>query len=155
MLECKIHFADMFFDVLSDGYNPVNLYIANIEAPLDDEDEVFKKSTFQFPFQNKGRWDSKVEFDDLNQKLEEDFDWILDHLKMFTIAPKIFESNFHSTNLKEIAREIILGTIDLVKDWSLKFHEYYIDLGGGSESKCLLLLGNQKAVCICFVTTIH
>lgn len=154
LLEQKVRLINSFFNIISDGYNPVILELSKYFNSEEGEDRMLIKSAHNSLFED-GSWDGKEEVINLKYRLEELAEWNFIHLKSFTEAPGIFRSNFHESKLKKIVTELNDDIVDFSKIWSEKIYDYYINHGDGSESHHILMIGKKESVLIDFGNYIH
>lgn len=152
-LEFAIHIGNKFLGVLSDWYNPVSVSIDRRENDTVSEDELMKLYTMNSQLEHG--WESKIELVDLHQKIQENFQWLFMHLQTFNEAPKIFSSKYHSDNLSDIFKELNEKIKELPFTINRKQYEYFFDIGDGSECKVLLIVDNDKSICLEFGNWIH
>jgi len=164
LLKCKILensvslLAD-FFNVLSDGYNPTI-----IGVDIDLVNSIDEKGRFIFPSHNgigsevyftKNILPTKIKVQNIESKINENFNWSLNHLITFNDAPKIFGSNFHMDNLTKLLERIKYCISDLIGDWAPVCYEYTLDTRDGSLRRTLFIHGKNKSMILEFGNYIH
>ncbi|MEZ4921135.1 MAG: hypothetical protein R2792_18690 [Saprospiraceae bacterium] len=152
-LEFAIQITYKFLLALLDGYNPVSISIERRRDIDIDEDEIMK--FYVMNTQLEQGWDSKLEFTDLSQKINDNFQWLLMHLREFNAAPKLFKSEWHIDHLNAIFEELSQKILELSSTKSRKMYEYFFEIGDGSECKAVLILDDNKSICLTFGNEIH
>ncbi|HTJ51405.1 MAG TPA: hypothetical protein VL443_18220 [Cyclobacteriaceae bacterium] len=154
LVENSIHLLADFFQVISDGYNPTSISTTiKLNGNLDERDYFVLPSHLggsnQKYFESVMR--TKKDIESVEHRIEENFQWCLDHLTVCTQVPILFKSKFHVDNLKTLIQGVQNQAIKVVKNWQPKVSEYSI----GSERRILIIHGTGKTIAMEFGCYIH
>ena len=154
LVENSIALLTDFFQVISDGYNPASISVTiKLDANLNEGDYFVLPSHLggknQEYFASVMR--TKREIDTVDQRIQENFQWCLDHLTTFTQVPTLFNSKFHVDNLKALIQRVQDTAIRVVRNWHPKVSEYSI----GNERRILIIHGTGKSMALEFGCYIH
>lgn len=152
-LKKAFEITNQFFQILSDGYNPVYIRIDLFQNNQATEDEIIKANT-QDQTLSFG-WHEKNQFQDLALKLEEILEWNLSHLKAFNDAPKVLETDYHLKDLNKLIKGLIDETLALVKDWDRKQFEYIVRPFHSIDSWHLLIKSTAVSLYMEFYNCYH
>jgi hypothetical protein len=148
-----------FFNVLSDGYNPA---IIDLQVSIDKR--IVEKDIFVLPnhYGNKdnNRFFDKIistkrDISQLHKRLDENFQWCLEHLLSFSKVPSLFESKFHLENFNKLVNKVKNQLNDFIETWDYKANEYVIDTNDGSLRRIIILQGDNRTIVIDFGNFIH
>lgn len=159
IIENSIELLSDFFNVISDGYNPS---IISIRISLNrrlEEKEIFKLPD-QYSDKTNERYLNKVvstktDVPALTKRIDENFEWSFEHLRLFCQVPSLFESQFHLDNLKNLIYKVKQKLVELTMKWNFNAHEYTIDSGDGSLVRAIILQETNRTLVVEFGNYIH
>jgi hypothetical protein len=140
--------------LLSDGYFPSLVSIQQIDAnnQVNDEPNIFKTS-FENPDVNL--YFSNEKSTNLNEELNEIFEWSYNWVKGFNICQKIFEDSYWNNQLLGMIHESIKNIYIYSKLNNLQNELYHFKQGDGSEVKFLKMNSNETKTILKIQNVVH
>ncbi|MFY0590994.1 hypothetical protein [Roseivirga sp.] len=160
IIENSIELLSDFFNVISDGYNPS---IISVRISLNrriEEKEIFKLTDHQYSDIANERYfnmvlSTKTDVQTIANRLDENFEWSFEHLKVFCQVPSLFDSQFHLDNLKNLIYKVKERLEQYTRQWNVNAHEYTIDSGDGSLVRAIVLQETNRTLVVEFGNYIH
>ncbi|WP_134150004.1 hypothetical protein [Flavobacterium sp. 270] len=158
-MENSIQLFSDFLSVLSDGYNPAVIHIRiNTGGKLNDQDHFIFSSPnntgTDFFFTEKIQPTKKI-VENINERINENFSWCLNHLALFNTAPDLFKSNYHIDRLNQLAEKVKSNIFNLTDLWDADSYEYLIDNQDGSLTRVLFIHSDNKSLILDFGNYMH
>jgi hypothetical protein len=148
-----------FFNVISDGYNPVLISVTIDLAKSIENEEIFIYETHSWigtrRYYEESILPTKTDINFIEKRINENFQWCLEHLVCFNQVPTLFESEYHYNNLKNLLKKVEEQTVMFLENWNANGTEYLIDTRDGSVERVLVIHSQNKTMVIKFGTYIH
>lgn len=140
--------------LLSDGYFPSLISIQQIDAEnhVNDEPNTFKRS-FEKPDIHLHY--TIEESKNLNNELNELFNWSYKWVKGFNICQKIFDDSYWNNKLLAMIHESIKNIYVYCKLNKLQITLYHFKQGDGSEVKFLKMESNETKTILRIQNVVH
>lgn len=153
VLENTISMLEMFYQVITDGYNPTSI---SIRIDLDkriNENEI--KSGYEKGWYKEDVFMNPETVLDFKQRLKSNFKWSFEHLEVFSKCPELLKTDFNMDNFIKILSRTEQVILDFTNEWSKESKEYLIDTSDGSYQRLLVVHDENKSMIIEFGNYIH
>jgi hypothetical protein len=148
-----------FFNVISDGYNPALISVTIDLTKNIKNEEIFIYKTINWigtkEYCEGSILPTKTNINFIKKRINENFQWCLEHVVGFSQVPKLFESEYHYNNLKNLVKKVEGQIIMFLENWNPNGTEYLIDTGDGSLERVLVIHSQNKTIVIKFGNYIH
>lgn len=149
----SINMLDLFYQVLTDGYNPTSITI-RIETDSRIEENTIKAG-YEKGWYKEGVFMNPKTISNFEQRLEQNFQWSLEHLEVFSKCPELLKTDFNKENFRKIINQVQKLLLDFTKGWTKESKEYLVDTSDGSYQRLLLVHDENKSAIIEFGNYIH
>lgn len=148
-----------FFNVISDGYNPALISVTiDLTRNIENEEIFIYKTPNRIgtkEYYEGSILPTRTNINFIQKRINENFQWCLEHVVVFNQVPKLFESEYHYYNLKKIVKKVEEQIIMFLEDWNPHGTEYLNDTRDGSLERVLVIHGQNKTIVIKFGNYIH
>jgi len=153
ILKNSIEMLDLFYQVITDGYNPTSITIRIKEDSKIEDNEI--ESGYMKGWYKEEEFKSPKTILNFEQRIRENFQWSFQHLEGFSKSPDLLKADFNRENFKKIIQKVQQLILDYTKEWTKESKEYLIDTSDGSYQRLLVVHDDNKSMIIEFGNYIH
>jgi len=153
ILNNSIKMLEMFYQVLTDGYNPTSISIRiNLESRINEENI---KSGYEKGWYKEDIFKMPKTILNFEERLKSNFKWSFEHLEVFSKCPELIKTDFNRDNFLKLLSHVETLIINFTNNWTRETKEYLIDTSDGSYQRLLLVHDESKSMIIEFGNYIH